>query len=96
MPKLISERLFPVPTSGKVTITDTGACNFEIECRGLDRSDHDLLMGFFNSMRGRFGEFQFDHAGRVYSKCRFDSDSVTFGPDGPRAYCVTLPIRILL
>jgi hypothetical protein len=48
------------------------------------------MVDFFLLMKGRFGEFRFEHLPTVYESCRFESDT------GPAlASDVTLPIRIL-
>jgi hypothetical protein len=92
----MSEKLFPIPRSGHVTImgADSGQY-FMVDCQGVDTDDHKSLMGFFNSMGGRFGEFQFSHGNIVHPKCRFDSDSVSFISNKNGTHSVTFPIKIL-
>ncbi|TWB09330.1 hypothetical protein FBZ89_14214 [Nitrospirillum amazonense] len=91
----MSQNIFPFPKSGKTTVRMTGAGLFEVECVGVDKNDYQLLEGFFNNMQGRFREFQFEHGGSIYPKCRFDSDSATFTRHGPNTISVTFPIKIL-
>jgi hypothetical protein len=83
--------MFPIPNSARIEITSTGPHTFDLQCDGLNKSDHDSLVGFFCNMRGRFGAFRFEYGSHVHASCRFDSDSM----DSLTRDSVTLPIKIL-
>lgn len=91
----MEQKQFPIPKSGQICIAPPAGDTFDVEFTALNIDDNNLLMGFYNSMQGRFGEFRFDHAGVLHSKCRFDSDSVSFVRDGPNEFSVTLPVKVL-
>jgi hypothetical protein len=91
----MEHKQFPIPKSGQVKIVPTGPDAFDIECAGVNAFDNQQLMGFFGSMKGRFGEFRFEHAGQVHLKFRFDSDSVPFTSLGTDKHNVTFPVKIL-
>ena len=92
----MDRELFPFPNSGQIAVVPMGSDTFQIEVSGMDTIDYQQLMGFFCRMRGRFGEFRFEHGGVVHPKCRFDSDVGNFSSDGPDKHSASLPIKILL
>jgi hypothetical protein len=86
---------FPIPKPGHINIVPRAGMHSVSSAAASTLQDHNLLMGFSLSMRGRFGEFRFEHAGVVHPKCRFDSDSAEFVQHGPDNFSVTLPITVL-
>ncbi len=104
MPANEERELFPIPKSGSTTIPSItsrplamglNTTTFEVRCSGVDTSDYHILLGFFNRMGGRFGEFRFEYRDMTYQKCRFDRDSVDFISHGPNLHSVTFPIKVL-
>ena len=86
---------FPFPTTGKTCVEQIAADTIEVRCSGINTTDYRTLLGFFNTMMGRFRTFQFEHGPSSIPHCRFDTDSAPFVKHGPDNFSVALPVKIL-
>jgi hypothetical protein len=75
--------LFPIPKSGTVQVLHTPGNTFNVVCRGADKSDQKMLIGFFGRMRGILHTFRFDYGGVNHEPCRFASSTCPSPPVDP-------------
>jgi hypothetical protein len=71
---------FPIPKSGTVEVLHMPGNTLNVVCRGMDKNDQKMLIGFFGQMRGMLHMFRFDHGGVAHEPCRFASST---GPGLP-------------
>jgi hypothetical protein len=74
---------FPIPKSGTVEVLLTPGNTFNVVCRGTDKNDQKILVGFFGQMRGILHTFRFDYGGVTHEPCRFASSTGPCLPADP-------------
>jgi hypothetical protein len=88
--------VFPIAQISPKTIMSPAFGNrFELTMRGLTVQEVNVVIGFFNTMFGKFGSFRFESGDISYSKCRFDTDALETTRFGPDNCTISVPIKIL-
>lgn len=89
----MNQAIFPIPISGRVTVTHEGVHVFRVRCDRVERDDVDRLLEFYLKMQGRFGNFRFVLGNFVREDCSFDSDRGPPIRSGVATQDIALPIR---
>lgn len=86
---------FPLPASGKITLTTVGAHKYLVDCANVSGADLKKLEEFWNRMHGGLYPFRYESNAHRFRHCVFKQDEAHFVTHAPNRCSVQFAIEAL-
>lgn len=87
--------VFPLPVSGIITLKQTGADQYLIDCTNVSGADIKRMEDFYERMKGALHSFRYESSSHRLPHCRFGQGTVEFIQHAPDRCSVRFTLVIL-
>jgi hypothetical protein len=93
--ELAKFEVFPLPASGRVTLSPITADRYLVDCANVSGADLKRLEDFWNRMKGGFYPFRYESRTHRFPHCHFSQETAHFVVHGPNRCGVQFVVEVL-